>query len=38
MKVTEICSDKVYNKILNAKTDKKDDIYRYDLMNEFSYK
>lgn len=38
MKVTEIRSDKVYNKILNAKLDKKDDIYRYDLMNEFSHK
>ena len=38
MKITEIRSDKVYNKILNAKPDKKDDIYRYDLMSEFSDK
>lgn len=38
MKITEIRSDKVYNKIINAKLDKKDDIYRYDLMNEFSHK
>ena len=30
MKITEIRSDKVYNKIINAKLDKKDDIYRYD--------
>ncbi|MDY2735530.1 MAG: Zn-dependent protease, partial [Intestinibacter sp.] len=35
MKITEIRSDKVYDKILNAKADKKDDIYRYDLMSEF---
>lgn len=38
MKITEIRSDKVYNKILNASLDKKDDIYRYELMNEFAYK
>lgn len=38
MKVTAVRSDKVYNKILNADIDKKDDIYRYDLMNEFAHK
>lgn len=38
MKVKSIRSDKVYNKILNANLDKKDDIYRYDLMNEFADK
>lgn len=38
MKVKSIRSDKVYNKILNTNLDKKDDIYRYDLMNEFADK
>lgn len=38
MKVTSIRSDKVYNKILNANLDSKDDIYRYELMNEFADK
>ena len=38
MKVKSIRSDKVYNKILNADLDRKDDIYRYELMNEFADK
>ncbi len=38
MKITEVRSDKVYNKILNSSLDKKDDIYRYELMDEFAYK
>lgn len=38
MKITEVRSDKVYNKIMNAELGKKDDIYRYELMNEFAYK
>ncbi|WP_455542750.1 DUF2268 domain-containing protein [Intestinibacter sp.] len=38
MKITEVRSDKVYNKILNAALDNKDDIYRYELMDEFAYK
>ena len=38
MKVKSIRSDKVYNKILNADLDRKDDIYRYELMNELADK
>lgn len=38
MKVTPIRSDKIYKDIMYANKDKKDDIYRYELMNEFAYK
>lgn len=38
MKITEVRSDKVYDKLINADLDKKDDIYRYELMDKFSYK
>ena len=38
MKVKSIRSDKVYNKILNVDLDRKDDIYRYELMNELADK
>ena len=38
MNIIEVRSDKVYANILNADLDKKDDIYRYELMNEFSHK
>lgn len=38
MRVREVRSDRVYNEILHAKEDKKDDIYRYELMDEFYYK
>lgn len=38
MKVNAIRSDAVYKKILEADIDKKDDIYRYELMNEFTHK
>ena len=35
MKIIEVRSDKVYKEILNADKDKKDDIFRYNLMKEF---
>ena len=38
MKITAIRSDAVYKKILNSSMDKKDDIYRYELMKEFAHK
>ena len=38
MKIKAVRSDIVYNKILNAKQEKKEDIYRYDLMKEFQDK
>lgn len=38
MKIIEVRSDKVYKEILNADKDKKDDIYRYNLMKEFEDK
>ena len=38
MKVIEVRSDRIYDKILKAEQDEKDDIYRYDLMNEFAFK
>lgn len=38
MKVTPVRSDKTYNKIMNSPKDKKDDIYRYELMQEFAHK
>lgn len=38
MIVTEVRSNQVYEKIMNADSDKKDDIYRYELMQEFEHK
>ena len=35
MKISAIRSDKVYSKIMNAPLDKKNDIYRYELMKPF---
>lgn len=35
MKISTIRSDKVYSKIMNAPLDKKNDIYRYELMKPF---
>ena len=32
MKISAIRSDKVYSKIMNAPLDKKNDIYRYELL------
>lgn len=38
MKITAICSDSVYSKIVEAPLDKKNDIYRYELMMPFERK
>lgn len=38
MKISAIRSDKVYSKIMNAPLDKKNDIYRYELMKPFEKK
>jgi len=38
MKISTIRSDKVYSKIMNAPLDKKNDIYRYELMKPFEKK
>lgn len=38
MKITAVRSDKVYSKILNAPSGKKNDIYRYELMMPFEKK
>ncbi len=38
MKVSAVRSDSVYSKIMNAPPDKKDDIYRYELMMPFERK
>lgn len=38
MEIKAIRSDKVYEKIMNAPKEKRDDIYRYELMKEFSHK
>lgn len=35
MKISAIRSDKVYSKIMSAPLDKKNDIYRYELMKPF---
>ena len=38
MKITAIRSDRVYSKIVEAPLDKKNDIYRYELMMPFERK
>ena len=38
MKISAIRSDKVYSKIMSAPLDKKNDIYRYELMKPFEKK
>ncbi|MDI0268094.1 DUF2268 domain-containing protein [Clostridioides difficile] len=38
MNIIEIRSDKVYKKIMNAPVNKKEDIYRYELMKPFEFK
>jgi uncharacterized protein YjaZ len=38
MNIIAVRSDKVYKKILEAPEDKKNDIYRYELMSEFAFK
>lgn len=37
MKISAIRSDKVYSKIMNAPLDKKNDIYRYELIEYYGY-
>ena len=38
MKIIEVRSDEVYKKIMNAPIDKKEDIYRYEIMKPFEFK
>ncbi|EPY2274666.1 DUF2268 domain-containing protein [Clostridium sporogenes] len=38
MNIKLIRSDKIYNKIMNSPKEKRDDIYRYELMKPFEYK
>lgn len=38
MKVTAIRSDKIYGKMIFAKLDQRDDIYRYEQMKPFEFK
>ena len=38
MKITAVRSDGVYSKIVKAPLDKKNDIYRYELMTPFDKK
>lgn len=38
MKITAIRSDVIYNKMISAKPDERDDIYRYELMKPFEFK
>lgn len=38
MEIKSVRSDEIYKKILIAPTDKKDDIYRYELMKPFEFK
>lgn len=38
MRVTAIRSDKIYKKMISSPIDKKDDIYRYELMKPFEFK
>ncbi|MGX9758258.1 DUF2268 domain-containing protein [Clostridioides difficile] len=38
MNIIEVRSDKIYKKIMNAPINKKEDIYRYELMKPFEFK
>ncbi|MCC0696682.1 DUF2268 domain-containing putative Zn-dependent protease [Clostridioides sp. ES-S-0048-02] len=38
MNIVEVRSDKIYKKIMNAPANKKEDIYRYELMKPFEFK
>ncbi|MCC0645752.1 MULTISPECIES: DUF2268 domain-containing protein [unclassified Clostridioides] len=38
MNIIEVRSDKIYKKIINAPINKKEDIYRYELMKPFEFK
>lgn len=38
MKITAIRSDKIYKKMISAKFEERDDIYRYELMKPFEFK
>ncbi len=38
MNIIEIRSDKIYKKIMDAPINKKEDIYRYELMKPFEFK
>ncbi|MEG1311665.1 MAG: DUF2268 domain-containing protein [Romboutsia sp.] len=38
MNILEVRSDEIYKKIMNAPIDKKDDIYRYEMMKPFEFK
>lgn len=38
MEIKSVRSDEIYKKILSAPTDKKEDIYRYELMKPFEFK
>ncbi|MCC0649605.1 DUF2268 domain-containing protein [Clostridioides sp. ZZV15-6598] len=38
MNIIEVHSDKIYKKIMNAPINKKEDIYRYELMKPFEFK
>lgn len=38
MNIIEICLDKIYKKIMDVLINKKEDIYRYELMKFFEFK